>query len=70
MSRLDCATKIIDALQEKYNAAGTSGKRNEDTDSKHLRKLPGKKERIAVCVTENKTWTNEMAVIQSSVCQV
>jgi hypothetical protein len=40
---LDHATKIIDALQEKYNEAGISGTRNEDTYSKHLRKPPVKK---------------------------
>jgi len=50
MSRLDHATKIIDALQVKYNAAGISGTRNEDADSKHLRKLPAKKQKdCCVC---------------------
>ena len=53
MSRLDHATKIIDALQVKYNAAGISGMRNENSDSKHLRKLPVKKEKdCCVCCKE------------------
>jgi len=53
MSRLDHATKIIDALQVKYNAAGISGTRNEDADSKHLRKLPAKKQKdCCVCCWE------------------
>lgn len=53
MSRLDHATKIIDALQVNYNAAGISGMRNEDTHSKHPRKLPAKKEKdCCVCCRE------------------
>jgi len=39
MSRLDHATKLIDALQVTYNTGGISGIRNVDIDSKHLRKL-------------------------------
>ena len=53
MSRLDHATKIIDALQVKCNAAGILGTRNEDNDSKHLAKLPAKKEKdCCVCCRE------------------
>jgi hypothetical protein len=39
MSTLDHATKLTDALQVVYNTDGISGIRNEDTDSKHPRKL-------------------------------
>jgi hypothetical protein len=56
VSKLDCAIKIVAAvseeqLQEKNGAAGISGTRNEETDSRHLRKLPTKKEKVCcVCV--------------------
>jgi hypothetical protein len=55
VSRLDCTVKITDALseewlQEKNNAAGISGTGNEETDSKHLKKLPAKKQKDLVCV--------------------
>jgi hypothetical protein len=40
-------------MHYKYNAAGISGMRNEDTDSKHPIKLPAKKENeCCVCCRE------------------
>jgi len=39
MSRLDHATKLADVLQVMYSTAGISGIRNDNTDSKHPRKL-------------------------------
>lgn len=57
MSSLDYKEKINDALseewqQEKNSAAGISGTGNEETDSKHLKKLPAKKRKdfMYVCV--------------------
>jgi hypothetical protein len=52
---LDNLIKIVDALseerlQEKNSVAGLSGIRNEETESKHLRKLPIGSKGIAVCV--------------------
>jgi hypothetical protein len=61
MSRLDYTVKITDALskewlQEKNCAAGISSTGNEETDSKHLKKLPAKKRnkcvRVCVCVVD------------------
>jgi hypothetical protein len=50
MSKLDYTIKIVNSLskewlQERNGAAWTSGTKNEETESKFLRKLPAKKEK-------------------------